>query len=198
MCDEAGMANPELSFLEIEHKFLLKPGFDAIAFRDGVIGLCPIKTYSTTVSETYVLTQKTPELVYRHRYDTEQQDITYKPSNPKDPQIRKEVRLVLDPKCGNQKNQFLEFLSSLHITWEGGLTKELTVYMFHDCEIVFYTAKSNSKVVSCIEFEALSPNTIEEAIQAIEKYENKLGFISAQRCLKSLFQLLFEDIAPGR
>ena len=40
--------------------------------------------------------------------------------------------------------------------------------------------------------------TIEEAIQAIEKYENKLGFISAQRCLKSLFQLLFEDIAPGR
>ena len=179
--------------LEIEHKFVLDEQFDRAAFCAKVEVLGPIRTVHTEVDETYYLVKATPELIYRHRYDKNHQDLTYKTFRQGDIEVRKEVRIALDHQRGNQKAQVTSFLSPLHIHWQSDLKKTLWVYDFADCEVVYYVAKSADRTVICVEFEALSAPSVESALATLASYERQLGFSDQERSRRSLFELLFAD-----
>ena len=55
----------------------------------------------------------------------------------------------------------------LQIRWQGGLTKELHVFNFSDCELVYYTASTDDKSVTCVEFEALATEDIPAALATL-------------------------------
>ncbi len=183
--------------LEIEHKFVLDPGFDRDAFFHSVTALQPLRTYSAQVVERYYLTEATPRLIYRHRYDENNQDLTYKTFGGDDIEIRREVRLSLDLRVGNQSESVRAFLEPLGLTWQGGLNKDLQVFNFADCEVVYYEARTAEKTVTCVEFEALLADSVEAALATLASYEQRLGFGNRQRSRRSLFELLFRDATGG-
>lgn len=183
--------------LEVEHKFVLHEQFDRSAFCAHVEALGPLRTVHTQVEETYLLVDATPGLIYRHRYDKKQQDLTYKTFRQGDIEVRKEVRLALDLHNGNQIAQAIAFLSPLGIRWQSELQKTLWVYDFADCEVVYYVAKSAERTVICVEFEASDAPSVEAALRTLQQYEERLGFASRERSRRSLFELLFADKLDG-
>ncbi len=183
--------------LEIEHKFVLEPDFDRDAFFQSVTALHPSRIHSAQVVERYYLTEATPKLIYRHRYDENNQDLTYKTFGDGDIEIRREVKLVLDLRIGNQEESVRAFLEPLGMTWQGGLNKQLQVFDFADCEIVYYEARTADKTVTCVELEALSADGVESALATLASYEQRLGFGNRQRSRRSLFELLFRDATGG-
>lgn len=183
--------------LEIEHKFVLEPDFDRDAFFQSVTALHPSRIRSAQVVERYYLTEATPKLIYRHRYDENNQDLTYKTFGDGDIEIRREVKLVLDLRIGNQEESVRAFLEPLGMTWQGGLNKQLQVFDFADCEIVYYEARTADKTVTCVELEALSADGVESALATLASYEQRLGFGNRQRSRRSLFELLFRDATGG-
>lgn len=184
-------------YLEIEHKFVLEPDFDRDELFQRITALQPLRIHSAQVVERYYLTKATPKLIYRHRYDENNQDLTYKTFGDGDIEIRREVKLALDLRVGNQAENVRAFLEPLGMTWQGGLNKELQVFDFADCEIVYYEARTAEKIVTCVEFEALSADGVESALATLASYEQRLGFGNRQRSRRSLFELLFRDATGG-
>lgn len=178
---------------EVEHKFIVDEQFDRTAFFSRIETLGPLKYVHTQVDETYFLTESTPELIYRHRYDEAHQDLTYKTFRQGDIEIRKEVRLALDSHSGNQQAHVEAFLAPLRIRWQSELKKTLWVYDFADCEIVYYIASTVDRTVICVEFEALQSTSTDEAVATLRSYEERLGFADKIRSRRSLFELLFGD-----
>jgi hypothetical protein len=179
--------------LEIEHKFLIDNKLDKARLFSALNRHQPKRVASAQVIETYFLTQATPNLIYRHRYDENNQDLTYKTFGAGDIEVRQEVRLALTLTAGNQVEQVRAFLAPLGIRWQGGLTKSLEVFEFADCEVVHYVAKTDDKVITCVEFEALSVESVESARATLLRYEEQFGFADKARCRQSLFELLFQD-----
>lgn len=58
------------------------------------------------------------------------------------------MRLALA--AGNQVELVRAFLAPLGIRWVGELTKALDVFEFADCEVVYYVARTEDKVITCI------------------------------------------------
>lgn len=184
--------------LEIEHKFLVGPDFDVAGFRAAALSLCPQRTTCLPVKDTYFVTAGEPGLIFRHRVDTERQELTIKSrgpfdqrrASPADTEVRVEVNLALDQDAGDQEAAVRAFLAPLKIRWQGSLRKEIQVFYYPDCEVVYYAATAR-RTLRCVEFEATDHGgDVVAARDTLRRYEAYLGFAERRRTRASLFDLL--------
>jgi CYTH domain-containing protein len=178
---------------EIEHKFLVGPEFDRGDFARRVQRLGPQRSTLVHGEDTYYVTALQPDAVFRHRIDAERQELTIKGRGGADSEVRLEVNLRLAQDAGNQRDAVTAFLGPFQIRWQGGLHKDIDVYYFPDCEIVYYTAYALARpehVVHCIEFEATGGGNLAAARATLAAYEARLGMDPAARTQQSLFDLL--------
>ena len=184
------------SFTEIEHKFIVEKNFDKEDFFNKIRALSPTKIAKIAVRDTYFVLQNDRKHVYRHRFDNEIQQLTVK-SVESDSAVRTEINLPIDQSKGDQKEAVAAFMKALGCSWSGEIRKDIDVAYFADCEVVFYQAVGPSNVVDCVEFEAVSPSSIDAGLAVLKKYETILGFAGRQRESKSLFELALLDGAPA-
>jgi len=184
------------SFKEIEHKFIVDDKFDRKQFLHQLKSLAPLRFEKISVRDTYYVLAADRRHVFRHRYDSEIQQLTIK-SVELDAAVRTEINLPIDQSKGDQRATVAAFMKALGCAWSGEIRKDVEVAYFADCEVVFYRAVGSAKTVHCIEFEAVNPPSVEEGLQILSKYESLLGFAGRQRESKSLFELLLLDSAPA-
>ncbi len=185
----------ETRFKEIEHKFVVGEDFDLADFRARVRGLGPSKTVMLPVRDAYYWSERHPRVVFRHRYDHELQHFTVK-SLEEDTEVRVEINLDLGQHRGDQQATVEAFLDTLEIAWRGEIEKEIEVYHFSDCEVVYYRGTTATESVACVEFEAHRQGTIDAALAVLAKYEELTGFDARGRTAKTLVELLFPDFTP--
>lgn len=192
-----------LRFKEIEHKYVVDDEFDLPRFRHAVAALGPIRISAVSVLDRYFLTEggRARRYLIRHRYDAELHHLTIKTLGA-DTEVRDEVNLDLGHHAGHQAPQVDAFMDHLGVTWRGTLNKELEVWYFPDCEVVYYQASTSSASVRCVEFEATRKDSLEEALAIVERYERATGCAGASRSRRSLPQIVFPDLdelirAPG-
>jgi len=185
-----------LQFKEVEHKFIVGDEFDLPAFRQAVVSLGPIRTSTVSVQDRYFLTEggRARRFLLRHRYDVELHHLTIK-SLEADNEVRVEINLDLGHQAGSQAAQVDAFLAQLGVIWRGELKKEIEVWYFADCEVVYYEASTLSRSVRCVEFEATRKDSLPEALATVERFERATGFDGASRTRQSLPQILFPDLA---
>ncbi len=184
----------DMQFKEIEHKFVVPKGFDLVSFLNSVRSLIPEKDYQTEVTDTYYLLEAVPNLVYRHRFDGMIQHLTTKSVSKEDSENRLEINLHLDLR--DQKRNIEAFLEPFGIEWSGTLHKKVQVFYFADVEIVFYQASFGESAVDCIELEARHPESVESALQTLDRWERKLGLNPSERSHQSLLHLLVLPSLP--
>lgn len=189
------MSTDGLRFKEIEHKFILAESFDVLKFRQAVTALGPARTSTVSVMDRYFLTEggRARGFVMRHRYDAELHHLTLKAVGP-DPEVRVEINLDLGHHAGSQEAQVDAFMERLGVVWRGTLQKQLEVWYFPDCEVVYYQAATPSRSVRCVEFEAKGHDSLDEALATVERFERATGFAGASRSRLSLPQLLFPEL----
>ncbi len=189
------MSTDALPFKEIEHKFIVDEQFDLLRFRQSVEGLGPIRTTSIGVEDRYFLTEggRARRFLMRHRYDAELHHLTIK-SLESDTEVRVEVNLDLGHQAGQQASHVDAFMNLLGVVWSGSLRKELEVWYFPDCEVVYYQASTPSRSVRCVEFEARRQSSLEEALATVDRFEHATGFSDACRSRLSLPQVLFPEL----
>ncbi len=180
-------------FKEIEHKFIVGDAFDRAAFRRTLEGLDPTGTTSQTVRDVYYLPKHPGSYIFRHRYDRELQHFTVK-SLEDDSEVRLEVNLDLGQHRGDQQDAVEAFLATLGVSWRGVIHKEIEVYYFPDCEIVYYRASADSGTVACVELEAVEKRSVGEALDILARYEKRIGFASESRTTETLVELLFPSV----
>lgn len=185
----------KLRFKEIEHKFLVDQAFDLQGFGASLEALGPTRTTSLRVLDTYYLTagSRTGRFVIRHRYDEELHHLTLKTLEP-DTEVRREINIDLGHHAGDQRDQVRAFLEQLGVIWCGSLEKDLSVWYFPDVEVVHYRATTDSRAVSCVEFEATSKPSLGAALETIRRYEQATGFDEIDRSHRSLLQILFPEV----
>ena len=189
------MSLDKLRFKEIEHKYIVDEQFDLQRFRNVVTALGPTRKSMIHVRDRYYLTEggKTRRFLMRHRYDAELHHLTIKTIEA-DSEVRVEVNLDLGQHAGTQEAQVEAFLAQLGVLWSGTLQKALEVWYFADCEVVYYEASSASRAVRCVEFEATRKESLEAALETVERFERATGFEGASRSRLSLPQILFPDL----
>jgi hypothetical protein len=194
---EAGcwMANHR-DFLEIEHKFVVEPDFDVAAFRTIATQLAPRGSTELSVVDSYFVSEREPGLVFRHRFDRERQELTCKSQKPSDTEVRREVNLQLDQAAGNQLAAVAAFLQPFAVSGPRSLTKDILVYYFADCEVVYYTAYTEHKRLHCLEFEALHCQSLAQARAILRRYERRFGVQKQRRVKQSLYDLLLGHQPP--
>ena len=190
------MSTDALQFKEIEHKYIVDEHFDLLRFRQAVEALGPIRTGTVGVEDRYFLTEggRARRFLMRHRYDAELHHLTIK-SLEADTEVRVEVNLDLGHQAGQQAPQVDAFMNLLGVVWSGTLHKDLEVWYFPDCEVVYYRASTPSRSVRCVEFEARRKDSLEEALATVERFERATGFSGAARSRLSLPQILFPELA---
>lgn len=184
-----------LRFKEIEHKFVVDDQFDLPRFRQAVAALGPIRTSTVTVHDRYFLTEggRARGFLVRHRFDAELHHLTTK-AIESDTEVRTEVNLDLGHHAGDQSAQVDAFMEQLGVLWRGTLTKDIEVWYFPDCEVVYYQASTADRSVRCVEFEAKGQESLDAALAGIVRYERATGFADAPRSQLSLPQILFPDL----
>ena len=184
-----------LRFVEIEHKFVVDDAFDLPRFRQAVAALGPIRTSTVSVQDRYFLTEggSARRFLIRHRFDTELHHLTLKALGS-DTEVRVEVNLDLGHHAGSQAAQVDAFMDQLGVIWRGTLQKELEVWYFPDCEVVYYQASTSSRSVRCVEFEATRKDSLQDALATVERFERATGLDGADRSRQSLPQILFPDL----
>ena len=190
------MSTDALQFTEIEHKFIVDEQFDLLRFRQAIEALGPTRTSTIGVEDRYFLTEggRARRFLMRHRYDAELHHLTIK-SLEADTEVRVEVNLDLGHHAGQQAPQVDAFMKLLGVVWSGTLRKELEVWYFPDCEVVYYQASTASRSVRCVEFEARRQESLKEALATVERFELATGFSGASRSQLSLPQILFPELA---
>jgi hypothetical protein len=190
------MTAEDLRFTEVEHKYIIDEGFDVQRFRDVVGTLGPTRRGSIRVRDSYYLTEtgRARRFVIRHRYDAKLHHLTVKTLEA-DTEVRGEVNLDLGHHAGDQQAQVEAFLSQLGVEWRGTLHKDLEVWDFPDCEVVYYQASTDRRSVRCIEFEATRKGSLAAALAIVEKYERATGFDAAHRSRRSLLEIMFPEVA---
>ena len=185
-----------LRFKEIEHKFIVDEQFDLPRFRQAVAALGPTRTSKVSVQDRYFLTEggSARRFLMRHRFDAELHHLTIK-SLEADSEVRVEVNLDLGHHAGSQAAQVDAFIDHLGVIWRGALQKELEVWYFPDCEVVYYEASTPSRSVRCVEFEATRKESLPEALATLARFEQATGFEGVARIRQSLPQLLFPDLS---
>jgi len=189
------VSTDKLRFQEIEHKYVVEEQFDLERFRRALAALGPIRTGAIRVRDRYYLTEggRARRFLLRHRYDAELHHLTIKALEA-DTEIRAEVNLDLGHHAGSQDAQVDAFVERLGVLWRGTLLKELEVWYFPDCEVVYYQASTPSRTVRCVEFEATRKDSLDGALKTVERFETATGFEGAPRARLSLPQLLFPDL----
>ncbi len=180
----------ELEFIEVEQKFVVDESFDPQAFGRRLTALGPERTTTQRVRDVYYLMAGEPEYVYRHRFDRELQHLSVK-SLGGDTQVRLEVNLDLGQHKGDQKDAVERFLGVREIAWTGTLVKDIEVYYFVDCEVVYYEARAGERSLRCVEFEAVSQKSLDDAMRVIRGYREETGFGDATREKRPLVELMF-------
>lgn len=185
-----------LRFKEIEHKFIVEDDFDLPRFRDALATIGPARTRAIRVHDRYFLTEsgRDRRFVIRHRYDTELHHLTVKTIET-DTEVRSEINLDLGQHAGDQAAQVDAFVEPFGVVWRGRLLKDLEVWYFQDCEVVYYVASTESHRVCCVEFEATRKSSIGDALAIVHRYERATGFESRVRSRLSLPQILFPEMA---
>ncbi len=179
-----------VQFKEIEHKFVVGDDLDRVALRSQLRDLKPVGTTVQSVRDVYYFTRHQPRYIYRHRCDKELQHLTVK-SIEGDSEVRLEVNLDLGLHRGDQHEAVEAFLATLDVVWRGVISKEIEVYYFTDCEVVYYEATANSRTVKCVEFEAIHTSSVDKALEILNRYEHLVGFDERRRTAKTLVEILF-------
>lgn len=184
----------DLTFKEIEHKFVVGDDFDREGFRQSLAALKPFRHASIRVRDRYFMTKAGRALgfVMRHRFDSELHELTLK-SLGADAEVRDEISLKLE--AGDQQDRVDAFMEAQGIIWHGTLSKELEVWHFDDCEVVHYIATTDTRTVSCVEFEATRKPSIDDALAVVNRYERATGLVDAFRTRTPLLYLLWPEVA---
>jgi adenylate cyclase class IV len=195
MQQEPGMPTDELRFKEIEHKYIVDDQFDLGRFRRAVATLGPIRTSAIRVRDRYYLTDsgRARRFLVRHRFDSELHHLTIKAIEA-DTEVRSEVNLDLGHHAGSQDAQVEAFIERLGLVWSGTVHKDIEVWYFPDCEVVYYQAATASRDVRCVEFEATRKDSLDEALATVARFARATGFGGASRSQRSLPQLLFPEL----
>ena len=178
-----------LKFLEVEHKFVVSSTFDRSIFFRRVRALKPKREAKVSVKDRYYLLRERRDLVFRHRLDREIQQLTVK-SLQGPIEARLEINLHLGHEHGNQHDAIKALLSAIGPMWSGVIAKQVYVFEFRDCEVVYYSARCGQHVIYCVEFEATKKTSRKAAVEILNRYEKKLGFDPRGRSTKSLFEML--------
>jgi adenylate cyclase class IV len=189
------MADLDMKYLEIEHKYLVSADFDRAAFTEKLLARDPEKHYKTQVEDTYFLVRHAPQAIYRHRYDGMIQQLTVKSVASQDNEARLEVNLNLDLK-ENQSEAVGAFLQPLGLLWSGALSKSVEVFYFEDVEIVYYQARHGARDVACIEIEARKARSLEDGQKTLKLWAERISLNPDERCRQTLVQLLILPQLP--
>jgi len=186
-----------MRFKEIEHKFVVGEGFDLEGFARTIEDLGPTRRTALVVRDRYFLTDsgQARRFILRHRFDSELNQLTIK-SVEGDPEVRDEISLNLGHHAGAQDAEVDAFIARQGVVWSGTLEKDLRVWYFPDCEVVHYLARTDSREVRVVEFEATAKVSIPQALAILERYERATGFDRSTRSMDSLVNLLFPGIFP--
>lgn len=182
------MSEHTTAFLEIEHKFVVDASFDRPAFFERCRALGPEREKALTVTDTYYVPSGERNCIYRHRLDKEIQQLTLK-SRGGDNEVRTEINLDLG--AGRSQAAAVEAWMGIVGALPGyGIVKEIRVFDFPDCEVVYYEATHKAKQVCCVEFEAKYAESEEAGLATLRSYEERLGFEVEAREKVNLFDLL--------
>lgn len=186
-----------MQFKEIEHKFVVDGDFDRAAFVASLRALTPEREVSLRVRDRYFVTAdgRSRGYILRHRHDRELHELTIK-SVEADAEVRDEINLALRPH--DQDGQVDAFVTALGVEWSGTIWKDLTVWHFADCEVVYYDATAEDRRVSCVEFEATHKPDTAGALAVVARYEAATGFAERDRTTLSLLELLWPGVSQRR
>jgi hypothetical protein len=186
---------PDLRFIEIEHKYVVDESFDVQRFREVLSGLGPTTTSTIRVRDRYYLTEggRARRFLIRHRYDAELHQLTIKALED-DTEARTEISLDLGQHAGSQDAAVAAFVDRLGMLWHGTLHKDLEVWYFPDCEVVYYVAATDERAVRCVEFEATRKESLADALEIVARFERATGFDGETRSRRSLPQMLFPGL----
>ena len=176
------------AFLEIEHKFVVDAGYDREALFAACRALNPEREKALTVADTYYVPPGQSKRIYRHRIDKEIQQLTLK-SRGGDNEVRTEINLDLGA-ASSQADAVEAWMDVIGALPGYGIVKEIRVFDFPDCEVVYYEATHKSLRVCCVEFEAKYAGSEEEGLATLQRYERRLGFDANEREKVNLFDLL--------
>ncbi|MGE0171507.1 MAG: CYTH domain-containing protein [Oligoflexales bacterium] len=154
--------------------------------------MAPLEYYSVQTQDTYFKTKHSPGYIYRLREDERLCQLTVKSTKFVNA-ARYEVNLDVSSKNAPVVKAVAAFLKPLEIMWEGKIRKKVAVFLFRDCEIVYYIAKYGRKAVCCLEIEATKYKNLREATKIIAKYCDILGLAKSAAVTKSLFDILVGD-----
>lgn len=183
------------SFVEIEHKFLVGKEFSRAAFLKKARELGATRVEEIAVKDTYYVLKNWPTHVFRHRFDSEIQQLTVKGVGSSTFE-RLEVNLDLMRDGIDQSAAIQAFLGVFGVAWQAALTKDIGVAYYPDCEVVHYNATTGRRDVSCVEFEAIGFSDGLAALPTLHQYEQSFGFDAHSAESQSLFQLLLLAEAP--
>ena len=176
------------AFLEIEHKFVVDTGFDREALFEACRALEPEREKALTVTDTYYVPPGQANRIYRHRIDKEIQPPTLK-SRGGDNEVRTEINLDLGA-ARSQTDAVEAWMGVIGALPGYGIVKEIRVFDFPDCEVVYYEATHDALRVCCVEFEAKYAGSEEDGLATLQRYERRLGFDANDREKVNLFDLL--------
>jgi len=183
-----------MRFKEIEHKFIVDEGFDAAALGRRLEAIGPSRRTALLVRDRYfqMVGRGGRPHVIRHRFDAELHHLTVK-SIANDPEVRDEVSIDLGHHMGAQEAQVEAFVLQVGAAPVGVIDKQINVWSFPQCEVVYYVASNGTRSVGCVEFEAMHAVSVPEALAILERFERATGFDAAARCRLSLPEILFPD-----
>ena len=179
----------DTEFLEIEHKFVLTDCQSKSAMLSKLASLEAPQTTEISVQDRYYVLNGVRDRVFRHRLDSEIQQLTMK-SFGKSPEVRSEVNIHLGLSRGDQSAAIGAFLAGFGEFATIEIQKKVWVYYFKTVEIVYYEASCEDRAVRCLEIEARAPKSVDQGLAEIEKYENKIGFAGAAASTQSLLELV--------
>ena len=81
--------------------------------------------------------------------------------------------------------------------WSGTILKDVEVWYYPECEIVRYEATTDSRRITCVEFEALQKDSLDGALATLDRFERATGFSGKPRAHLSLPQLLFPEFSAA-
>ena len=138
-----------MRFIEVEHKFVVPPGFDLDQFARTLARLGEPRLTAIRVRDRYYLTGpgQRDRYVIRHRFDDELQQLTIK-SLTDDTAVRDEINLDLGHHAGDQADAVEAFVGRMGVTWSGEIRKDLRVWAYPDCEVVHYVATAGDHRVA--------------------------------------------------
>ena len=179
-------------FLEIEHKYIVAPDYDADALGVRLVGLGAGPEKRVEVRDTYFYVPGHEGAVFRHRLDRELHQLTVK-NRPADSAVRREINLDLaGADAVDTVAAFLETGWGPCVRLE--LTKSIRVWEVLGCEVVHYAARRpDGYTVHCVEFEATGAGSPEAALATLEAIGRACGFDPEHRTRHSLFHLMTKD-----